>query len=62
MVCALNQQLLAYLLLYRITNHSTTGISPCKLIMQRNFHTLFTLLLQNTEQSVREKQSEQKLS
>ena len=56
------QRLSSYLLSYRTTAHSTTGVSPCKLLMQRDLRTRFSLLLPNTEQSVMEKQSVQKSS
>lgn len=56
------QRLSSYLLSCRTTAHSTTGVSPCKLLMQRDLRTRFSLLLPNTEQSVMEKQSVQKSS
>ena len=56
------QRLSSYLLSYRTTSHSTTGVPPCKLLMQRDLRTRFSLLLPNTEQSVMEKQSVQKSS
>ena len=56
------QRLSSYLLSYRTTAHSTTGVTPCKLLMQRDLRTRFSLLLPNTEQSVMEKQSAQKSS
>ena len=57
--CTLIQRLSSYLLSYRTTSHSTTGVPPCKLLMQRDLCTRFSLLLPNTEQSVMEKQSVQ---
>ena len=56
------RKLSSYLLLYRTTSHSITGVPPCKLLMQRVLRTRFSLLLPNTEQSVKEKQSVQKSS
>ena len=56
------QQLSPYLLSYRTTAHSTTGVPPCKLLMQRDLRTRFSLLVPSTEKTVLDKQSQQKTS
>ena len=54
------QRLSSYLLTYRTTAHSTTGVPPCKLLMRRDLRTHFSLLLPSPERSVMDKQSVQK--
>ena len=55
------QRLSSYLS-YHTTAHSTAGVTPCKLVMQRDLHTRFGLLLPNTKQSVMKKYSAQNSS
>ena len=57
---SLSQRLSTYLLSYRTTPHSTTGVPPCKLLIQRNLRTRFSLLLPDCQKSVVDKQSVQK--
>ena len=54
------QRLSSYLLTYRTTPHATTGVPPCKLLMQRELRTRFSLLQPDTEKTVVEKQLQQK--
>ena len=56
------QRLSSYLLTYRTTPHATTGVPPCKLLMQRELRTRLSLLQPNPENSVMEKQDRQKSS
>lgn len=58
----LTQRLSSYLLNYRTTPHATTGASPCKLLMQRDLRTRFSLLQPDAENSVLENQDRQKSS
>ena len=51
---------MSYLLTYRTTAHSTTGVPPCQLLMGRDLRTRLSLLQPNCERSVLEKQSLQK--
>ena len=36
---SVSQRISTYLLTYRTTAHGTTGVPPCKLLMQRDLHT-----------------------
>ncbi len=45
---SLSQRLSSYLLLYRTTVHTTTGVPPCKLFLQCDLQTKFTLLQPDT--------------
>ena len=49
-----------FLLKYRTTPHSTTGVPPAQLLMKRKFRTKLDLLLPNTASEVRRKQGQQK--
>ena len=57
---SLCQRLSSYLLTYRSTAHSTTGVPPCKLLFQRDLRTRLSLLQPSCEKSVLERQSQQK--
>jgi transposase InsO family protein len=57
---SLCQRLSSYLLTYRSTAHSTTGVPPCKLLFQRDLRTRLSLLQPSCEKSVLDKQSQQK--
>ena len=59
---SLCQRLSLYLLTYRTTAHSTTGVPPCQLFAQRELRTQFSLLLPNPEKTVMNHQSLQKLA
>ena len=56
----LTQRLSSYLLTYRTTAHATTGVPPCKLLMNRDLRTRFSLLQPDREKSVADKQALQK--
>ena len=53
------QQLMSFLLTYRTSPHSTTGVSPCKLFFNRDLRTRLDLLLPNVRRRVEEKQGRQ---
>ena len=57
---SLCQRLSSYLLTYRTTSHSTTGVPPCKLLLQRDLRTRLSLLQPSCEKSVMDKQAKQK--
>lgn len=57
---SLSQRISTYLLTYRTTAHSTTGVPPCKLFVQRDLRTRFTLLQPDTEKIVVDRQAHQK--
>ena len=59
---SLNDKLARLLFNYRITPHSTTGISPFKLLMDRKLKSRFDLLKPNIAARVEHKQQEQKRS
>ena len=59
---SLSQRVSSYLLSYRSTTHATTGVAPCKLLMQRDLRTRFHLLQPSCEKSVLDRQAQQKLS
>ena len=54
------QQLMSFLLTYRTSAHSTTGVSPCKLFFNRELRTQLDLLFPNVRRRVEEKQASQK--
>ena len=56
------QALSSFLLSYRTTPHSTTGVSPCELFLGRRLRTLLDLLLLDTRRKVTEKQLSQKIA
>ena len=56
----LSHRLAGFLLTYRTTPHSTTGISPCELIMGRHLRTRWDLLKPDPSQNVRQRQAKQK--
>ena len=56
----LNNKLSRLLFTYRITPHSTTGISPSELLMGRKLKSRFDLLKPNIAVRVEQKQQEQK--
>ncbi|KAL9976654.1 hypothetical protein ACROYT_G013977 [Oculina patagonica] len=49
-----------FLLSYRTTPHSTTGVSPAELLMRRKLHTQLNRLIPSVANKVRDKQSQQK--
>ena len=53
----LAHQLDNFLLTYRTTPHSTTGVPPCELLMGRSLHTRLDLLRPNLGRTVRQSQS-----
>ena len=57
---SLCQRLSSYLLTYRSTAHATTGVSPAKLMLQRDLRTRFSFLIPDCGRAVRDKQSLQK--
>ena len=58
---SLSQCVSSYLLSYRSTTHATTGVAPCKLLMQRDLRTRIHLLKPSCEKSVLDHQAQQKL-
>ena len=54
-----DQQLMSFLLTYRTSVHSTTGVPPCKLFMNRDLRTCLDLLFPNVRRRVEEKQENQ---
>ena len=57
---SLNDRLARFLFDYRITPHSTTGVSPLELLMGRRLKSRFDLLKPNIATKVEQKQREQK--
>ena len=55
-----HQQLMSFLLRYRITPHATTNTAPCELFMGRSLRTRLDLLRPNLEDSVLHQQAQQK--
>ena len=55
----LSHQLNNFLLTYRTTPHSTTGIPPCELLMGRSVRTRWDLLKPDTERTVQHRQLKQ---
>ena len=53
------QQLMSFLLTYRTSPHSTTGVSPCKLFLNRELRTRLDLLFPDVRRRVEEKQENQ---
>ena len=51
-----------FLLGYRTTPHSTTGVPPAELLMKRRFHTQLNHLVPSVADRVRNKQSQQKVA
>ena len=58
----LTQRLCSYLLAYRTTPHSTTGVPPCQLLMNRELRTRLSLLRPDRDSTVLDKQATQKSS
>ena len=56
----LNDQISRLLFQYRITPHSTTGISPAEMLIGRRLHSRLDLLKPSMEQRVTNKQQQQK--
>lgn len=56
----LHQRLCSFLLSYRSTAHSTTGVSPCSLFLKREVKTRFDLLHPNIQKHVEKQQQKQK--
>lgn len=56
----LSQRLCNFLLTYRSTAHSTTGVTPCSLFLKREVRTRFDLLRPDQDSHVKEKQAKQK--
>ena len=56
----MHKKLSRFLLKYRTTPHSTTGIPPAELLMKRRLRTKLDLMLPNTASLVRRKQENQK--
>lgn len=57
----LSHRLCNFLLTYRSTAHSTTGVSPSSLFLKREVRTRFDLLRPDPESQVSEKQTKQKV-
>lgn len=57
---SMKTKLSRFLLKYRITPHTTTGVAPAKLLMKRHLRTQLDLIQPNLEDRVRDKQSQQK--
>ena len=49
-----------FLITYRNTPSSTTGVSPAQLFMKRSLHTRLDLLRPSVQKRVQEKQADQK--
>ena len=56
----LSHRLSSFLLSYRTTPHSTTGVPPCELLMERHLRTRFDLLKPDLQRTVRNHQTRQK--
>ena len=54
---SLTQRLSSYLLSYRTTPHTTTGVAPCTLLLNRDLCTRFNLLCPDRERFVTDNQS-----
>ena len=50
---------MGFLLTYRTSPHSTTGVFPCKLFLNRDLRTRLDLLFPNVRRRVEEKQENQ---
>ena len=59
---SLIQRLSSYLLTYRTTAHSTTGVPPCKLLTGRDLRTRLSLIQPSREKTVFDRQARQKAS
>ena len=59
---SLKTKLARFLFSYRITPHSTTGVSPAELLMNRQLHTQLNQLRPNLHDRVLGKQTRQKLT
>ena len=57
---SINDRLVKLLFSYRITPHTTTGVSPAQLLMGRNLKSRFDLLKPNVSTRVEQKQQQQK--
>lgn len=57
---SLDRRLSSYLLSYHSSSHTTTGVSPATLFLNRNLRTKFDLLKPSVESRVLEKQAAQK--
>ena len=53
------QRLMAFLLTYRITSHSTTNVAPCTLFMKRELRTRFDIMRPGINGKVTSKQAQQ---
>ena len=51
-----------FLLSYRTTPHSTTGVPPAELLMKRKLHTQLNQIVPSIANRVRNKQSQQKVA
>ena len=58
---SMKHRLSSFLLRYRTTPHSTTGISPAELMVKRRLRTRLNLVKPNLAQAVESKQEKQKL-
>ena len=56
----MQDKLSRFLLKYRTTPHTTTGVSPEELLMKRKLRTKLNLIVPNTASLVRQKQEHQK--
>ena len=56
----IQDKLSRFLLKYRTTPHTTTGVTPAELLMKRKLRTKLDLLVPNTARLVRQKQEHQK--
>lgn len=57
----LKDNLSRFLFQYRITPHTTTGVSPAELLLQRHPHSKLDLIVPDLNKKVRSKQQKQKL-
>ena len=57
---SLQSRISRFLLTYRNTQHSTTGVSPAELLLGRHPRTLFDLMLPDLSIQVQDKQANQK--
>ena len=55
-----HQRLMSFLLVYRSTPHSTTGVAPCALFLNRDLRTCFHLLKPDVKDRVISQQAAQK--